>query len=304
METVITLKSEWLNGAKLFAFPDWSKVHEWVDGSFAPSEHGRVYRKLVRDWLGRVALGFPCEMELAESPNFLLLTAISAGNARATLVQLEDYRNRIREALAGLELMEWTSQVVVIVAPDQETFTRYLSDYYGEGEYMLPGGVCLRQGYVHFVLPDGNLATSAPVLAHELAHVCVTGIPWPLWVEEAVVQAIEQKLSQQKPYMLDREMVNRHQRYWNRDKIHDFWSGASFHYPNEGSELSYHLCRFLLEAVAHSGRSQLLDFLLGADCGDAGFAAMQRTLGCFPSEILEDLLGAGDWGLPQDGGGA
>ncbi len=299
MALQVNLKSEWLDATKVFAFPDWPKIHQWIEDSFPSSEHGQVHDVIVRDWLRQVAAGFSCEMEVGESEHFFVVTSRAAGNTRATLVQLEDYRNQIISSLAELNLMEWSRKVAVIVAPDQDAFTRYLSDYYSDGEYMLPGGVCLRQGCVHFVLPDSNLVTSAPVLAHELTHVCVTGIDWPLWVEEAVVQAIEHKLSQRKPYVLDREMAGRHRKFWNRENIQDFWSGYSFHYPNEGSELSYHLCRFLLESVAQEGRNQLLAFLRQARRSDAGYKAMWDVLGVFPCEILTDFLGEGDWALKE-----
>lgn len=295
MEGEITLRPEWLDSTKAFAFPDWARIHEWANATFAAGDLPRIYNKLVCGWAEQIGSRFPDVAEVAESANFVVVTARAAGNIRPTLIQLEDYRRQIQRALSGLDLMEWTSKVLVIVAPDQETFTRYLGDYYEDGEHMLPGGVCLKRGYVHFILPDSNLTNSAPVLAHELTHVCVSGIPWPAWVEEAVVQSIEHRLSQRNPYVLDREVIQRHQRYWDAGKIRDFWVGASFHYPNEGSELSYHLCRFLLEAVAHHGRDHLIAFLQNANHEDSGFGAMRGVVGFDPGEVLTDFLGDGKW---------
>jgi hypothetical protein len=300
MESEITLRPEWLDDTKAFAFPDWVRIHEWAGGTFAEADLPRVYNKLARSWVDQIGARFPCAVDVAESENFIAVTARTAGNIKATLVQLEDYRLQIQRALAGLDLIEWSSKVVVVIAPDQETFTRYLGDYYEDGEHMLPGGVCLKRGYVHFVLPDNNLTNSAPVLAHELTHVCVSGIPWPVWVEESVVQSVEHRLSQRNPYVLDRDIVQRHQRYWDPAKVRDFWSGRSFNYPNEGSELSYHLCRFLLEAVAHHGREALMVFLRNANQEDSGFGAMRAVVGFDPAEVLEDLLGVGDWKLRDE----
>jgi hypothetical protein len=299
MEKKIVLQEEWLDGSKTFPFPDWKVAGEWVAGNYPEGEHRRVYNDLALDWVGRIASRFPAKMTVAASPNFILAVPEEAKNAKACLAQLEDYLAQIQDALRGLDLMKWGSKSVVLIAPDIDSFTRYLADYYGDGEFMSPGGVCLRHGYVHFVLRDSNLTNAAPVLAHELCHVCVTGFPWPLWVEEALVQAVENRVSHRNPYALDREMIQRHQRYWESVFMQDFWSGRSFHYPNEGSELSYHLARFLLEAVAAGGREQVLAFLRAANYEDAGFEAMWKTTGVFPSEIIADLLGPGEWGLPE-----
>jgi hypothetical protein len=302
MNDEVVLRPEWLDVTKAFAFPDWARIHEWVTRSFAEADLPRVYNRLARDWVKLIGTRFPCAVDVGESENFIAVTARTAGNIRATLVQLEDYRRQIHRALAGLNLMHGSSKVVVVIAPDQETFIRYLGDYYDDGEHMLPGGVCLRRGYVHFVLPDHNLTSSAPVLAHELTHVCVSGLSWPLWVEESVVQSVEHRLSGRNPYVLDRDIVRRHQRYWDAGKVQDFWTGRSFNYPNEGSELSYHLCRFLLEAVAHNGRDALMAFLQGAQLTDSGFGAMKAVAGFDPSEVLVDLLGEGEWHLRDEPG--
>jgi hypothetical protein len=302
MEKQVALHAEWLDDSKAFPFPDWQKVDEWITGNFPEVEHRRAYNEIALDWVGRIASRFPARMTVAESPNFILAVPEEAKNARQCLIQLEDYLAQIRSALQGLELMKWGSKSVVLIAPDLDSFTRYLADYYDDGEFMTPGGVCLRNGYIHFVLRDSNLTQAASTLAHELCHVCVTGIPWPLWVEEALVQAVEYRVSRCNPYVLDREMVQRHQRYWTPARIQHFWSGHSFHFPDEGSELSYHLARFLLEAVAGGGREQVLAFLRMADHADAGFKAMWETLGVFPSEILVDLLGPGDWARHEETG--
>jgi hypothetical protein len=293
----LTLREEWLDASKAYAFPDWRKIDEWVAANHSQASHRQVYNQLATDWVHRIAARFPVQMTVAESRNFILAMPESAKNTSACLAQLEDYLTQIREALRGIELAEWGSKSVVLIAPDVDTFTKYIGDYYAEGEYMTPGGVCLRNGYIHFVLRDSNLTMAAPILAHELCHVCVAGYPWPLWVEEALVQAVEHRVSRRNPYFLDREMIRRHQRYWTPALMQEFWAGRSFHFPNEGSELSYHLARFLLEAVAAGGREQVHAFLRQANHEDAGFGAMWEVVGVFPSEILADLLGPDDWGL-------
>lgn len=297
MDTHSRLRDEWLVAGKSYPFVDWDKVIDWVEKTTETELRNHAYDQFARDWLNRLARAFAGNSTVAESTNFLLLTPKRNADAQKCLVQLEAYRSQIMQALKGLDFECQQSRAPVVITPDADSFVRYLSDYYENGEFMTPGGVCLRRGCIHFVLPDDNLTASAPILAHELTHYCLTGISWPLWLEEGVVQSVENLVTRQLPYILDREMVGRHQNYWNREKIRDFWVGRSFSFPDEGSELSYHLSRFLLEAAGQCGRDTLFAFLNKAHYRDAGFEAMQSALGFSPDEILADLLGDGDWSL-------
>lgn len=284
------LKDEWLDPTKTFAFPLWAQVHDWMKASFPETGYYRAYTELAVDWVERIVARFPVAMTVGESENFVVGIP-AARRLSPYLQQLENYRAQIFQALEGPDLFQWGSKSVVIVAPDNDTFLLYLSDYHGPGKFMMPGGVCLRHGYIHFVLPDHELTLALPVLAHELCHVCVTGIPWPEWVEEGVVQTVEHKVSQRNPYVLDHDIIRRHQRYWTPEKLEKFWTGESFHSPDEGSQLSYHLARFLVEAAAQHGRGPFLQFLRTAKLEDSGFAALREAIGVSPVELAGNLFG-------------
>lgn len=234
-------------------------------------------------------------MQLRESPHFLLLMPDGTTSAELCLQHLEYYWAQISRELEGISSARGSGKSVVLIAPDIDSFARYLGDYYPDGDFMMPGGVCLDQGYAHFILPDTNLTHCAPVLAHELCHIFLRSKYWPLWLEEAVVQTVEHCVARSGSYVLDREMIRRHRDFWTPEIMQDFWSGLSFHRPDEGSELSYHLALFLLNAVGAFGREGTLAFLRSASRDDAGFAGFRDVTGSLPSEALTNLLGPKDW---------
>jgi hypothetical protein len=91
--------------------------------------------------------------------------------------------------------------------------------------------------------------------------------------------------------MLDREMVRRHRGFWTPATLEEFWSGKSFQRADEGSELSYHLALFLLNAVAGGGRAAMKTLLTQARRDDSGFAAFTAAHGESPAEVVANLLG-------------
>ncbi len=295
MAESIRLLDAWLEAGKAFPKPDWRAVWDWTHQQYPADSLHDVYVSLGADWCARIAAAFPTRMAVTHSENFYLVAAESFSGVRSCLIQLEGYYAQVQKCLSGLDLPEGFGKHVVVMAPDLDSFTRYLSDYYPEGEFMMPGGVCLRHGYTHFLIREDNLTAVAPVLAHELTHACVTGIPWPAWVDEAVAQSVEFQICGLNRYELNREIVERHRRYWTPELMQGFWTGESFHFTDEGSELSYHLARFLLEAVAQNGRPAMMQFLRTAQAEDAAFEAFWNELGVLPSEMLVELLGEKDW---------
>jgi hypothetical protein len=295
MSSPVVLLPEWLDPAHEFPRPDWARIWTWVEERFAPGERDRVYQDLGRDWAARIARSFPDSMRISESPHFLLVAPSILSKPANCLQQLESYHRQICEALAGLDLAAGYGKELVVLAPNLDGFTRYLAGYYPDGSYMMPGGVCLRAGYTHFIVLENDLTRAAPTLAHELTHARVSGLPWPAWVDEAVAQTVEYRVSRTNPYVLDASVIERHRRYWNPTRMQGFWTGDSFHATDEGSELSYHLSRFLLESVAQGGRPGMLEFLRTAQAKDAGFGAYWKVVGVFPHEVLADFLGPKDW---------
>lgn len=115
------------------------------------------------------------------------------------------------------------------------------------------GGVYLNRGHGHFAMPNGDLERYVSVMSHELCHAFLHHLELPLWLDEAITQGVEHSITGLLPYVLDREMIGRHQDYWDAPRIRAFWSGESFIFADEGQELSYHLARFILHGLHDGG---------------------------------------------------
>ena len=57
MADKIKLKDEWLDGAKIFAFPRWADIDKWIDASCPKADHFRAYSELARDWVDQNLAG-------------------------------------------------------------------------------------------------------------------------------------------------------------------------------------------------------------------------------------------------------
>jgi hypothetical protein len=284
------LRPEWLDSAKSFAFPAWDKISEAVDQSIE-TDLSEAWNGIAREWLRLVCAGFTAPMQLVESTHFLLVIPKSNRHAANCLLQLEDYRVRIRHLLGPLALEKWESKCAVLIPPSEDDFVRYLLDYTDGDEAPMPGGVYLNRGYGHFVFPDGELTYHTPIIAHELCHALLKSHHMPAWVNEGVTQTIEHQITGQKPYFLDKEIIQRHRDYWTLSRVRCFWSGESFSFADEGFELSYHLSRFLINGLTQQGRDPFLKFVAAAQASDAGFSAAEEYLGIDLEEVLFDLLG-------------
>jgi hypothetical protein len=283
------LRSEWLDSARQFAFPDWETVAAHVD-LIAPANSRETWNQLAREWMDLVCSEFTAPMQHAESTHFLLYLPKSNRHAANCLHQLEDYRVRIRQLLGPLALEKWESKCVVLIPPSSDDFVRYLIDYTEGDETPMPGGVYLNRGYGHFVFPDGELTYHTPIIAHELCHALLKSHDMPAWVNEGVTETIEHQITGQKPYFLDQEIIERHRAYWTLPRLHSFWRGESFSFADEGFELSYHLSRFLINALTQQGRAPFLQFVATASASDAGFSAAHDCLGIKLEEVVWDLL--------------
>jgi hypothetical protein len=160
--------------------------------------------------------------------------------------------------------------------------------------------VFLNEGYGHFILPSENLDRYRAVMCHELCHSLLSGFDLPLWLNEAITGEIEHLIVGENPYFLDREVVREHQAYWTPDLIKCFSSGESFSFPDEGQQLSYHLARFIFNALSsYSTPETMAEFVRSVTHQDAGFSAASDHFGVNPGEILTEFLGEGDWNCPN-----
>jgi hypothetical protein len=289
------LRSEWLDPNKKFPFPDWIKISGWIAETIPPAKHAETWNEFAREWMRGIGDRFSAPMNLSESTHFILNAPQTYLYASTCLVQLEDYRTRIVQLLGELGESTWLSKSAVIIAPGQMDFVSYLFDYHDDGETSLPGGVYLNRGFGHFVLPDGNLTQHSSALAHELCHAVIGPRDMPLWLNEAITQHVEHHLTRRHPYQLDQSVVQEHRNYWTPERLPSFWSGHSFSFADEGGRLSYHLARFLFNALSRHGAVLTLQFMLAAKSEDAGFGAARTVLDVDLGDLIADFLGKSSW---------
>lgn len=293
------LRGEWLDATKKYPFPFWAKIRAWMKLEVPPEKQRETWNELAREWMNGIGAKFSEPMRLHESQHFILNAPQSYAHAIACLRQLEDYRARIVQSLGPLCGPEWGSKSAVIVTPSPDDFTTYILEYHHDGAFARPGGVYLNRGFGHFVVPNGTLTQHSGTLAHELCHALIGTRDMPMWLNEAVTQDIESQITGRNRYTLDREIIQDHQAYWTDERLKSFWRGESFSFPDEGNRLSYHLARFLLNAVLQHGKALTVEFILAAKRADAGFEAARSVLKIELRDVVFGLLGKSPWTRSQ-----
>jgi len=289
----------WLQPGRHFPSPDWERVGNWAAEHVPEADVHAFWAEVAVDWMERVRDGLGGAYRVRRGGEFLLLVACDEDRAGEVLQCLNRVLREIRERLRFLGEERGLGLLPVVALGSLTDFYRYLADYTQvEGEYAAVGGVYINQGYGHFAFPGLDLARCRETLIHETAHAVLAAHALPMWLDEALVAFLERSLLGASPYALDRETVRRHRAYWTAGRIQGFWRGETFWSPDEGQELSYHLAAFLLEAAAGragSDLAQLAEFVRNADRLDGGAAAAIGHLDLAFGEVLEGLLGPGDW---------
>lgn len=286
-------------GQQGFPLPDWNAIADRVEAEIPPEEWHQVYCELGTEWMERVREVLGEGYAIRESMNFILLSTATAGKAAEVLEFLERINKRIREAIQPLLPEVLYGKCPVMVFSDEQDFYEYVSDYIpDDGVFGGIGGIYIDNGFGHFAMPSADLAIYESVMSHELCHAFLHHLELPLWLNEAITQEVQDTMTGKRPYELDRELVRRHQDFWTVPLLQDFWSGDSFHLPDEGQELSYHLARFILRGLHRGGvtpREKMNEFFLRAKYADAGEGAALEVLGVSLGDCVACLLGEGNW---------
>ncbi|HEV3409732.1 MAG TPA: hypothetical protein VG095_05535 [Chthoniobacterales bacterium] len=281
----------WVRKDSGFVAPDWDGIAREVQARIGEAERGAAWSEVARQWLQRIRGRLGSPYSLRESANFFLLAVADERKAAEVLSFLEECLRGIRSALFFAADEPLIGKIPVLVFADIDLFYVYLSDYVEEeGEYGGVGGVYLNRGYGHFAVQSLDFSGYIDVLSHELCHAILAPRELPLWLDEAITGTVEHDITGRNPYVLDREIVQRHRSYWTRERLRKFWSGESFWLPDEGQELSYHLARFVLNGLWRGGvtpAADMKEFVRRAKRDDAGFAAAQEVF----DVDLEDVVG-------------
>lgn len=288
----------WRRDIGHFGKPDWKAISRHIESSVPQSDIPAAWEIIAREWALRLRAALGPAYTIHESPHFILLTDSgkdAADNLLHFLDRAIDTSHFIFPRLADLPAL---GKIPVITFETPETFDLYLSDYATPGSDFSVGEVFhLRDadGYGHFALLGADPRGHSWSLAYEIAHLIASHHAIPAWLHNAIADILIDEILGQRTYHVDHDIIRRHKAHWTPENIRTFWTGDSFSSPGEGHELSKHLSRFLLEALTQGDSHDIEALTLAATPGDAAFSAARQLFETTPAEILENLLGPGDW---------
>lgn len=265
-----------------FPLIDWSAVQQWLAAfEGAPEQRQQAMSSVRRAWLLhlRDALG-PEYFHLHESQDAYVLSSLEPNVVNATARFVSKARQRVATTLQGLCAFPAGEKSILIVFDDEDTYYAYVSAYYSDdGEFAMSGGMFINAGCPHFVTRRADLAQIEPVIAHELTHSAVSHLQLPLWLDEGIAVNTERRVAGVQPSLYTPQQLQAmHLRFWGTPEIQQFWSGASFHRPDDGNLLSYDLARIIVEALGKDWAA-FESFVSNAQRADAGVSSAREHLG-------------------------
>jgi hypothetical protein len=85
-----------------FPRPDWKAIRAWILVNVAPDQLANAWQAICREWLDQLRERFGGTYAVAESPHFLLLSALEGKQQGQLLAFLEDARARIIRRLGDV----------------------------------------------------------------------------------------------------------------------------------------------------------------------------------------------------------
>lgn len=269
----------WANG---FPWLDWGAVEAWTQSiqPALPEHRRRAMEQCRRAWLLHLRDALGPDFLLHEADHALILSSLEPQVVRATASFVAKTRQRIAKLLGSLAHLPPDQKSVLIVFDDQDSYYHYVGALYpDDGEFAFSGGMFINAGCPHFVTQRADLAQIEPVIAHELTHSAVAHLELPLWLDEGIAVNTEHKLTgMPRNLHTPQQMHAMHLQFWGEAEIQQFWSGDSFHRPDDGQMLSYDLARVLVEKLAGDW-SGFERFASRAARDDAGAQAASEQLG-------------------------
>jgi hypothetical protein len=273
-----------------FPYVDWKAVESWA-AALPEEEQAQAWFSCARGWLLhlRAALGQQYRLDLAK--HALLLSTLEPPIARDTLDFMERTTGRIVRLLDGIASPPKRGESILVVFDDEESYYNYIAYFYPErGEFAQSGGLYIDAGCGHFVTVKSDLPSVEPVIAHEMTHASVAGLPLPLWLNEGLAVNSERALTMpQRGLYSPVELHEKHVAFWNAEEIQRFWSGESFDVGGDSNMLAYDLAQIIVEQMAKDWTS-FRRFVLAADRADGGAAAAREHLAVDLGEYVCALL--------------
>lgn len=290
----------WHNG---FPIPDWDAVHAWVGEDPWGVAQNAAWTACERAWLVHFRHALGAEYALIESDTSVLLSSLEPKMARATLAYMDRTLKRVSSVLDGIAQPPPCGKDILILLRDADSYYNYCSYYYpdNDGEFAYSGGMHIDAGCSHYLMVEAPLDMLEPVIAHEMTHGCLAHLPLPLWLNEGLAVNTERRLAgRSATRYTPQELREKHLSFWGEDEIQEFWSGKSFHRPDDGNLLSYDLASIMVEHMARDWE-RFKAFVLNAQWTDSGAESATRHLNLELGAFVCSLLGkpdSGNW-APQ-----
>jgi hypothetical protein len=282
--------------------PDWE-----AHGASEPDDEAQrdaYWTAAAESWLAALGPSFGPGFAVARSPRFLLLSNLPARRRDLVLGYGERTRKAILRNLEGIAASTGHGPHVIVVVDDADQYYDYVSNYYPEsGEFAYSSGMFLHAGYGHFVLVATELDRMEPIIAHELTHALVAHLPIPAWLNEGLAVNAERMLVPHLDHHSNAlyspiEMAEKHATHWNAQAMQEYWYGASFTKPDDGSMLSYDLAQKMV-AIAARDYPRFREFCRAASYEDAGDASSRAHFGAPIDHLVGAVLEPGPWAVDR-----
>ena len=293
------LKTDWVQKHIIdlddYPRPNWVAITEYVNEEYADTVKHELWCDIARIWLDKLKKKLSIEYAVHELDNFILLTSEKEKYVNHFLRFLEKSRNKILTTLPGITRDDGYGKHVVIVFDDIDSYFTYISYFYPEeGTFGISSGIYLNEGYGHFAFPHQEITYAESIAAHEMTHALLSHLPIPLWLNEGIAVNIEDYIVGASPFRLDKEMVNRHRKFWGKNEVQEFWSGKSFGRVDEGQELSYHLAQFAVNTLSQN-YDVFVQYVNKAHHSNGGEIAANEIFEGSLGGLLINILGDDDW---------
>jgi hypothetical protein len=270
--------------SKTMPIPAWESNQPTIKDDDKAALH-LYWNQAALAWLESLSTAFGTPLQIYESEDFFLLSALPQRSSEVLLDYSEKAKKRNLATLAGIASDEGYGKHIICVLQNEDDYYRYVSEYYPQdGEFSFSGGMFIKAGYGHFVFCQGDMDSMEPTLVHELAHALLCHLPIPAWVNEGLAVNTERRWAPRPPRYKPNELAYMHAQFWNPETMQEFWSGKSYLRPDEGNALSYDLAQRMI-AIIGRDHGALVKFVNAALDEDGGQHAARDHLGLFLNEI-------------------
>ena len=284
-----------------FSHPRWDLIDDCIKCSVPDNLKHIAWVDVERQWLTKLTQDLPGDYSCTESEHFLLLAEGSTRELKRTCKFIERTLKEILKYLPDVTSNEGYGKHIVLKFSNEDDYYRYVMHFYDDGTHPMSGGMCISTGgCLHYAIPvDPDYPSSyRTTLVHELTHGCVSHLPLPIWLNEALAMRMEQIVCSTNDIPLDRDLLKEHYEHWNNSTIQQFWSGQSWNLADQGFQLSYSLAQIVWNKIENEMRApqaMILSFISNAHSDDAGESACQEIFNLSLGDFIEDFLGEGNW---------